>query len=85
MFSKRATKIEKIFTVNLTLCSKSYKDFVKFCGLLRKHKLYHHQKVSNRIHTKNVHENSPKEKNSGGQKRQFTKSIHQNSPSENVH
>ena len=41
MFSKRATKIEKIFTVNLTLCSKSYKDFVKFCGLLRKHKLYY--------------------------------------------
>ena len=43
MFSKKATKIEEIFTVNLTLCSKFQidgEDFVKFCGLLRKHKLY---------------------------------------------
>ena len=43
MFSKKATKIDKIFTVNLTLCSKCQidgEDFVKFCGLLRKHKLY---------------------------------------------
>ena len=43
MFSKKATKIEEIFTVDLTLCSKCQIDgeyFVKFCGLLRKHELY---------------------------------------------
>ena len=42
MFSKKATKIEEIFTVDLTLCSKCQingEDFVIFCGLLRKHKL----------------------------------------------
>ena len=42
MFSEEATKIDKIFTVDLTSCSKcqidSY-DFVNFCGLLRKHEL----------------------------------------------
>ena len=43
MFSKTATKIDKIFTINLTLCSKCQtdgEDFVNFCGLLRKHELY---------------------------------------------
>ena len=38
MFSKKATKIEEIFTVDLTLCSKRQingEDFVNFCGLLR--------------------------------------------------
>ena len=43
MLSKKATKIEEIFTVDLTVCSKCQidgEDFVKFCGLLRKHKLY---------------------------------------------
>ena len=43
MFSKKATKIDEIFTVNLTLCSKCQidgEDFVNFCGLLRKHKIY---------------------------------------------
>ena len=42
MLSKKATKIDKIFTVNLTLCSKCQiggEDFVNFCGLLRKHEL----------------------------------------------
>ena len=42
-FSKKATKIDKIFTVNLTVCSNCQidgEDFVNFCGLLRKHKLY---------------------------------------------
>ena len=37
-FSKKATKINKIFTIDLTLCSKCQidgEDFVKFCGLLR--------------------------------------------------
>ena len=36
MFSKKATKIDKIFTINLTLCSKPQingEDFVNFCGL----------------------------------------------------
>ena len=44
MFSKKATKIEKIFNVDLTLIlSKRQIDgenLVNFCGLLRKHKLY---------------------------------------------
>ena len=43
MFSKKATKNVKIFTVNLTLYSKCQldsEDFVNFGGLLRKHKLY---------------------------------------------
>ena len=43
MFSKKPTKLDEIFTVDLTLCSKCQidgEDFVNFCGLLRKHKLY---------------------------------------------
>ena len=43
MFSKKAAKIDEIFTVNLTLCSECQidgEDFVNFYGLLRKHKLY---------------------------------------------
>ena len=43
MFPKKATIIDKIFTVDLTLCSKCQidgEDFVYFCGLLRKHELY---------------------------------------------
>ena len=42
MFSKKATKLEKIFTVDLTLCSKfriDGEDFVNFCSLLRKNEL----------------------------------------------
>ena len=38
-----ATKIDKIFIIDLTLCSKCQtngEDFVNFCGLLRKHELY---------------------------------------------
>ena len=40
MFSKKATKIDKIFPVDLTLCSKcqtNSEDFVNFCDLLKKH------------------------------------------------
>ena len=43
VFSKKPTKLDEIFTVELTLCSKCQidgEDFVKFCGLLRKHELY---------------------------------------------
>ena len=43
MLSKKATKIDKIFTVHLTLCSKCQidgEDFVNFYGLLGKHELY---------------------------------------------
>ena len=43
VFSKKATKIAEIFTIDLTLCSKCQidsEDFVDFCGLLRKHELY---------------------------------------------
>ena len=48
MFSKKATKIDEIFTVDLTLCSKCQidgEDFVDFCGLLRKHELLRDQSV----------------------------------------
>ena len=40
MFSNKATKFDKIFTFDLTLCSKCQivcEDFVDFRGLLRKH------------------------------------------------
>ena len=43
MFSKKATKIDEIFTVCFTVCSKCQidsEDFVKFCSLLGKHELY---------------------------------------------
>ena len=41
MFSKKATKFEKNFTVDLMLCRHiGGEDFVNFCGLLRKHELY---------------------------------------------
>ena len=42
MFSKKASKIDKIFTVDLTVCSKRQidgDDFVNFRGLLRKYEL----------------------------------------------
>ena len=45
-FSNKATKIDKIFTVFLTLCSKCQidgEDFVNLWGLLKKHELYFHQ------------------------------------------
>ena len=40
VFSKKATKFEKIFTVDLTLttyCQINGEDFINFCGLLGKH------------------------------------------------
>ena len=43
MFSKKATKIDEIFTIDLTLCNKCQidgEDFINFCGLLRKRELY---------------------------------------------
>jgi hypothetical protein len=43
MFSNKATKIDEIFPVDLTLCSKCQingEDFINFCGFLRKHELY---------------------------------------------
>ena len=43
MFSQKASKIDEIFTVDLTLCSKRQIDgegFVNFRGLLRKYELY---------------------------------------------
>ena len=46
IFSKKATKIDKIFTVDFTLCSKHQmdgEDFVNLRGLLRKYELYHPQ------------------------------------------
>ena len=42
MLSEKATKIDEIFTVDLTLCSKRQidsEDFINFCGLLEKHEL----------------------------------------------
>ena len=41
--SRKATKIDKIFTVDLTLCSNCQIDseeIVIFCGILRKNELY---------------------------------------------
>ena len=41
MFSNKTTKIDEIFTINLTLCSRCQldaEDFINFCGLLKKHK-----------------------------------------------
>ena len=43
MFYKKATKIDEVFTIDLTLCSKCQidgEDFVNFCGLLRIYELY---------------------------------------------
>ena len=43
MFSKKATKTNEIYTVNLTVttyCQIDGEDFVNFCGLLRKRELY---------------------------------------------
>ena len=43
MFSKKATKIDEIITVYLTLwgmCQIDGEDFINFWGLLRKHELY---------------------------------------------
>ena len=43
MFSKKATKIDEIFTIDLTVttyCQIDGEDFVNFCGLLRKRELY---------------------------------------------
>ena len=47
MFSKKATKIDKIFTMDLTLSKRQIdgEDFVNFCGLLRKHELYGEKNV----------------------------------------
>ena len=42
VFSKKATKIDEIFTVDLTLttqCQIDGEDFDNFCGLPRKHEL----------------------------------------------
>ena len=42
MLPKKATKMDEIFTVDLTLCSKCQidgEDFINFCGLLGKHEL----------------------------------------------
>ena len=52
MFSKKATKIEEIFNVDLTVCRKCQifgEDFVKFCGLLRKLELYYFIDNSKRL------------------------------------
>ena len=49
IFSKKATKMDKIFTIDLTLYSKCQidgEDFIHFCGLLRKHKLYQYVSIS---------------------------------------
>ena len=42
-YSEKATKFDKIFAIDLTLCIKCQidgEDFVNFCGILRKHELY---------------------------------------------
>ena len=45
-FTEKATKIKKIFTVNLIVCRNHQiggEDFVHFCSLVRKHELYEWQ------------------------------------------
>ena len=43
MFSKKATKIDEMFTIDLIKCCSirqiDGEDFVNFCGLLRKYEL----------------------------------------------
>ena len=42
VFSKKATKNDEIFTIDLALCSKFQiygEDFVNFCGLVRIYEL----------------------------------------------
>ena len=60
MFSKKATKFEEIFTVDLTSrgkCQIDVEDLVSFCGLLRKHELHHKilQNFSQKGDTINIH------------------------------
>ena len=63
MFSAKATKIDKIFTVDLiiaTYCQIYGLDFVNFCGLLRKYELYDNKLrtlISN-LETEKLHHNS---------------------------
>ena len=48
MFSKKATKIDEIFTGDLTVttyCQIDGEDFVNFRGLLRKYELYNNNRV----------------------------------------
>ena len=48
IFSKKATKIDEIFTVDLkfiTQCQIYGEDFINFCGLLRKHELYRKKQI----------------------------------------
>ena len=55
VFSKKATKINEIFTIDLTLttqCQIEGEDFVNFCGLLRKHELYFGVSVYDKNDTK---------------------------------
>jgi hypothetical protein len=50
MFSKKATKIDEIFIVDLTVttyCQIDREDFVNFFGLLRKPELYHNPILHN--------------------------------------
>ena len=49
MLSKKTTKNDEIFTIDLTLCSKCQidgEDFINFCGLLGKHELYRIDRMS---------------------------------------
>ena len=48
MFSKKATKIDKIFDVDLTVtthCQIDGEDFLNFCDLLRKRELYNYPRM----------------------------------------
>ena len=52
MLSKKTTKIDKIFTVDMTLCSKCQidgEDFINFCGILGKHKFHKFTKKNLRL------------------------------------
>ena len=61
MFSKMATKIDKIFTVDLTVttyCQIDDENFVNFCGHFRKHELYHTGTFYQIYFHSNIHINS---------------------------
>ena len=49
MFSKKATKIDEIFTVNLTVttyCQIDGEDFIDFRALLKNYELYLHISIA---------------------------------------
>ena len=81
MFSKKATKIDEIFTVDLTVttyCQIDGEDFFNFCGLLRKRELYK-QGFQKCFLFENLHFGGQGQPKGGGQGGHGTPSCWQNS------